>query len=151
MPYSYNLHLYSNEDSIEVEAVANNQDASVDIDKTSKLKNGDIITITVTSVDGINKTKYKIKVSKDAPKKNYTPVIIIGGIVLAIIGVFVGVVKTTNKKAPDTPEPTTQTPVQQTQVQTNPMKPVQPVAPQVQPQVTEQSQNPVDTSNNTNI
>ena len=151
--YTYDLHLKADEDKIEVETVANNKDAVVDIDKTSGLKNGDIITVTVTSVDGLNKTKYTIRVHKDAPKKNYTPAIIITGVVLAIIGVFVGVVKTTNRKAPDVP---TQPEIpNETEAQVDPTKPVsfaQPTQPQAveQPQVVEQPTQPVDTSNNTN-
>jgi len=152
--YEYNLHLYSNESSIVVEAEANNKDAKVDIDKMDNLKNGDKITVTVTSVDGINKTKYVINVHKDAPKRNYTPVIVIGGIVLAIILIFVGVVKTNNKKISETTV-TVQQPIQPEQPQVNPMQPVQPVTPQPQAQVVDpnaqQPQNPVDTSNNTNI
>lgn len=149
--YNYNLHLYSDESKIDMETIANYEGATVDIDKTENLKNGDIITVTVTSADGINKNKYVIKVSKDAPKKNITPYVVIALIVFGAIGAIVGFVKTTNKKAPDTPEPNTNEEVQgsaQPQVQSTVQQPSQPIQQQVDPN---NNVNPVDTSNNTNI
>ena len=62
--YNYNLTIPNNEDTIDITAIANNNKATVKIDKPDKLQVGDnIITITVTSENGTI-CKYTITVNR---------------------------------------------------------------------------------------
>ncbi len=93
----YKLHLDNKTSKVEVNAVPNVDTATVNISDTNNLQNGSVISVTITSEDLSNETKYKIIITKDAPKKDYTPYIILG--VLTILGIIVVVIIIhTNKK-----------------------------------------------------
>lgn len=93
----YKLHLDNQTNKVEVNAIPNVDSATVNISNTSNLTNGSVISITITSEDLTSETKYKIIITKDAPKKDYTSYIILG--VLGVLGVIVVVIIIyTNKK-----------------------------------------------------
>lgn len=93
----YKLHLDNQTNKVEVNAIPNVDKATVNISNTSNLTNGSVISITIISEDLTSETKYKIIITKDAPKKDYTPYIILG--ILGILGIIVVlIIIYTNKK-----------------------------------------------------
>jgi len=93
----YKIHLDNQTNKVEVNAIPNVDKATVNISNTSNLTNGSVITINIISEDLTSETKYRIIITKDAPKKDYTPYIILG--VLGILGILVIVIIIyTNKK-----------------------------------------------------
>lgn len=93
----YKIHLDNQTSQIEVNATPTVDTATVNISNTTNLVNGSVVSITITSEDLSNETKYKIIITKDAPKKDYTTYIILG--VLVVLGLIVVIVIIyTNKK-----------------------------------------------------
>ncbi|MDE6141683.1 MAG: cadherin-like beta sandwich domain-containing protein [Bacilli bacterium] len=93
----YKLHLDNQTSKVEVNAIPNVDKATVNISNTSNLSNGSVISITITSEDLTSETKYKIIITKDAPKKDYTSYIILG--CLGVLGIIVIIIIIyTNKK-----------------------------------------------------
>lgn len=93
----YKIHLDNQTDKVEVNAIPNVDTATVNISNTSNLTNGSVISVTITSEDLSSETKYKIIITKDAPKKDYTPYIVLG--ILGLLGVIVVIIIIyTNKK-----------------------------------------------------
>lgn len=93
----YKIHLDNQTSKVEVNAIPTVDTATVNISDTNNLQNGSVISVTITSEDLSNETKYKIIITKDAPKKDYTSYIVLG--VLGILGIIVVVIIIyTNKK-----------------------------------------------------
>lgn len=99
--FDYKIHLNEKQSSVVVNATPNYSGATVDVSKYQNLQNGDIITITVTSEDGSNTTKYRIKVTKDLPKKDYTSYFIVAGITITIILIILLIVYTSSRQKKD--------------------------------------------------
>lgn len=99
--FEYKLHLTSDIDAIEINAVPTYEDAVIDISKTTELVDGSLVTITVTSKDGSTTEKYKIRIQKDAPKADYTMYIILGLVVIAVLVMIVVFIKTSQKRKAD--------------------------------------------------
>lgn len=93
----YKIHLDNQTTKVEVNAIPNVNTATVNISDTNNLTNGSVISVTITSEDLSNQNKYKIIITKDAPKKDYTSYVILG--VLAFLGIIVVIIIIyTNKK-----------------------------------------------------
>lgn len=93
----YKIHLDNQTTKVEVNAIPNVDTATVNISNTSNLTNGSVISVTITSEDLSSETKYKIIITKDAPKKDYSSYIILGA--LGLLGVIVVIIIIyTNKK-----------------------------------------------------
>lgn len=72
--YSYSVNIKSDVDILEIQAVASEEDATVEITGNEELKEGEnIITIIVSSKDGEKKATYQIKATKEAAKEEKTP------------------------------------------------------------------------------
>lgn len=99
--YEYHIHLDRNTSKVEVNPTTTYEDAIVDISKTNNLVNNDIITVTVTSADGTNIQKYKIRVTKDAPKKDYSLYITLGIIIIVFLVVAYLFLRTSKKEKND--------------------------------------------------
>lgn len=100
--FEYHIHLDSDTSKVEVNPTTTYKDAVVQISNTNNLQNGDIITVTVTSADGTNVEKYLIRVTKDAPKKDYTLYIVLG-IIIIIGGLVLYLFLRTSKKEKNDP------------------------------------------------
>ncbi len=96
--YDYAIHLTRDVDAVEVIPAAKVETAMVDVSRTTDLKNGDIITVTVTSESAVNSQKYRIKITKDAPKKDYSMYFILGGIGVLFIGLIFLFIHSSRKK-----------------------------------------------------
>lgn len=150
--YSYTITVDSDVTTVAVNAVSTVDGASVVVNNNTNIKNGTVIQIVVTALDGETKATYNVKVKKRVDMAFVIQAVIftIGG--FAILALVLFLIKTMNKRNKDDPIyklkekkkkqnkgaaldtsviPTVQgsnvTPV-------NPA-PVAPVAPQVQPQV----------------
>lgn len=72
--YNYSINVKFDVDILEIQAVASEEDAIVEITGNEKLKEGEnIITIIVSSKDGEKKATYQIKATKEAVKEEKTP------------------------------------------------------------------------------
>lgn len=72
--YNYSVNIKSDVDILEIQAIASEEDAIVEITGNEELKEGEnIITIIVSSKDGEKKATYQIKVTKEAVKEEKTP------------------------------------------------------------------------------
>lgn len=72
--YNYSVNIKSDVDILEIQAIASEEDATVEITGNEELKEGEnIITIIVSSKDGEKKATYQIKVTKEAVKEEKTP------------------------------------------------------------------------------
>ena len=100
--YEYRVHLPYDVDSLKVNATAKESGSIVEISNTSNLYNGSTIEVVVTSQDGSNSTTYVIKISKEAPPKDYRNFIYGGAIVGAIVIVIIIIIitNTRNKNNP---------------------------------------------------
>lgn len=100
--FEYKIHLTRNMNSVNVNAEATHPGATISVSPTDNLKNGSLITVTVTSQDESSETVYKINVTKDAPKKDYSSIIILIVIVIALVGVIaLFIITSQNKKRND--------------------------------------------------
>ena len=99
--FDYKIHLNEKQSSVVVNATPNHSGAIVDVSKYQNLQNGDIITITVTSEDGSNVTKYRIKVTKDLPKKDYGPYLVFAGIIIVIVLIVLLILYTNSRQKKD--------------------------------------------------
>jgi hypothetical protein len=99
--YDYNIHATYDINYLTVNAVATNDEANIVITSTDNIKNGDTVKITVTSKDGSNSMVYMIHVQKDAPPRDYKPLIFGGLITLAIALVILLIIKTNQKNKND--------------------------------------------------
>lgn len=97
----YKIHLTNDVDSVNINTIPSYEKATISITNADNLKNGDVIAVEVTSADETSKTTYKIKVTKDAPKKDYSMIIIITLLSLAFVGTIVMFIVTNNKKKSD--------------------------------------------------
>jgi len=100
--FDYKIHLTNKVSSININTVPNYEKATVSISGTDNLKNGDVIVVEVKSADETNVTTYKINVTKDAPKKDYSTIIIVVVLCIAFIGTIIMFILTSqrNKKDP---------------------------------------------------
>ena len=72
--YNYSINVKSDVDILEIQAVASEEDAIVEITGNEELKEGEnIITIIVSSKDGKKKATYQIKATKEAVEEEKTP------------------------------------------------------------------------------
>lgn len=72
--YNYSINIKSDVDILEIQAVASEEGAIVEITGNEELKEGEnIITIIVSSKDGEKKATYQIKATKEAVKEEKTP------------------------------------------------------------------------------
>ena len=72
--YNYSVNIKSDVDILEIQAIASEEDATVEITGNEELKEGEnIITIIVSSKDGEKKATYQIKATKEAVKEEKTP------------------------------------------------------------------------------
>ena len=72
--YNYSVNIKSDVDILEIQAIASEEDATVEITGNEELKEGEnIITIIVSSKDGEKKATYQIKVTKEAVEEEKTP------------------------------------------------------------------------------
>ena len=72
--YNYSINVKSDVDILEIQAVASEEDAIVEVTGNEELKEGEnIITIIVSSKDGKKKATYQIKATKEAVKEEKTP------------------------------------------------------------------------------
>lgn len=97
----YKIHLTRDVDSVNINTIPNYERATVSINNTDNLKNGDIIAVEVTSADETSKTTYKIFVTKDAPKKDYSTLIVVSLLALAFVGTIAIFIITNNRKKSD--------------------------------------------------
>ena len=97
----YRIHVGYKVDFLNINAVANNANAKIDISNTDNIKNGDTITVTVTSQDKSSTTVYMINITKDPKPKDYRPYIYGGLIVVAIIIVIVIILISNQKNKND--------------------------------------------------
>lgn len=96
--YEYRVHLTSDVSQLTVNTVPTYDEATVDISSTTNLRNNSIIKVTVTSKDKSNTLVYSIKITKDAPKVNYIPYIIMGVVGILLIVMIVLFIKTSKTK-----------------------------------------------------
>ena len=101
--FAYKIHLTRDVNSINVNAKATHDGATISISPTDNLKNGSLVTVTVTSQDESNSTVYKINITKDAPKKDYSSIIILVALGLALVGVIALFIVTSQKKKKNDP------------------------------------------------
>lgn len=101
--YEYRVHLTSDVSKLTVNAVPTYEEAIVEVSSTANLKNNSIIKVTVTSKDKSNTLEYKIKISKDAPKINYIPYIVMGVVSILFIVMIVLFIKTSKSKKTGSP------------------------------------------------
>ena len=92
--YEYKINVLDpNITNLDISAVANDENAKVEITgNTNLIKGENVITITVTSEDGKEKVVYQIMVNKDSDvlvTTNKKDMIIYGGIVVGVILIFV--------------------------------------------------------------
>lgn len=74
--YEYTVNLNEDIKEFEINAIATQEDAKIEITGNKELKEGEnIITIKVTSVDGKETVEYKIKVIKTLSKQTSAPII----------------------------------------------------------------------------
>lgn len=72
--YNYSINIKSDVDILEIQAVASEEDATVEITGNEELKEGEnIITIIVSSKDGEKKATYQIKATKETVEEEKTP------------------------------------------------------------------------------
>ena len=72
--YNYSINVKSDVDILEIQAVASEEGATVEITGNEELKEGEnIITIIVSSKDGEKKATYQIKATKEAAEEEKTP------------------------------------------------------------------------------
>lgn len=72
--YNYSVNIKSDVDILEIQAIASEEDATVEITGNEELKEGEnIITIIVSSKDGEKKATYQIKATKEAVEEEKTP------------------------------------------------------------------------------
>ena len=72
--YNYSINIKSDVDILEIQAVASEEGATVEITGNEELKEGEnIITIIVSSKDGEKKATYQIKATKEAVEEEKTP------------------------------------------------------------------------------
>lgn len=72
--YNYSINVKSDVDILEIQAVASEEGATVEITGNEELKEGEnIITIIVSSKDGEKKATYQIKATKEAVEEEKTP------------------------------------------------------------------------------
>lgn len=96
--YKYHIHLANNVSNLTVNAVPTYDESKVDISPTTNLKNNSIIKVTVTSKDKSNTIEYTIRITKDPPKVNYIPYIIMGAAGILLIVMVVVFIKTSKTK-----------------------------------------------------
>lgn len=71
--YNYSINIKSDVDILEIQAVASEEDATVEITGNEELKEGEnIITIIVSSKDGEKKATYQIKATKETVEEEKT-------------------------------------------------------------------------------
>lgn len=99
--YDYKIHLTNKVSSININTVPNYEKATVSISETDNLKNGDVIVVEVTSADETSRTTYKINITKDAPKKDYSTLIIVVVLGITFIGTIVMFILTSEKNKKD--------------------------------------------------
>ena len=72
--YNYSINIKSDVDILEIQAVASEEGATVEITGNEELKEGEnIITIIVSSKDGEKKATYQIKATKETVEEEKTP------------------------------------------------------------------------------
>lgn len=154
----YKIHLTHDVSDVKITATPKESGSKVEISNTSNLYNGAKIDVIVTSADGSSSTTYTIKVTKDAPPKDYRNVIYFGAIIIAIIIVIIIIIITntrnknnplirSKKKEEKTEVPPAQpveTPTVEVSVQPTPVAPPEvniqePVQPVPMPQVESQN------------
>ena len=96
--YEYHIHLTSDVSKLNVNAVPTYDEANVEISSTTNLRNNSIIKVTVTSKDKSTTQDYLIKISKDAPKVNYVPYIIMGVVGILFVTMVIIFIKTSKAK-----------------------------------------------------
>lgn len=101
--FEYKIHLTRDISNINVNAKTTYDGATISISPTDNLKNGSLVTVTVTSQDETNTTVYKINITKDAPKKDYSSIIILVVLGIALIGVIALFILTSQKKKKNDP------------------------------------------------
>ncbi len=99
----YKIHLTSDVNKIRINALPKHSKATLSISETDNLKNGSIVSVTVTSEDESTSTTYKIKITKDAPKKDYSTLIIASLLGIALIGAIVWFIISAQKKKNNDP------------------------------------------------
>lgn len=96
--FEYKIHLTRDVNSININTEATHPGATISVSPTDNLINGSVVTVTVTSEDESSTTVYKINITKDAPKKDYSSLIIFIVLILALIGVIALFIITSQKK-----------------------------------------------------
>lgn len=97
----YKIHLTNDVNSVNINTIPNYEKATVSISNSDNLTNGDIIAVEVTSADETSKTTYKIFITKDAPKKDYSTIIITALLGVGFVGTIAMFIITNNKKKSD--------------------------------------------------
>lgn len=90
--YEYSLYITRDVDSINVNTTTTHEGATVSISPTDNLKDGSVVSVTVKSEDESNTLVYKIKIAKEAEKKDYSAIIflaIIGALIIILIVLFI--------------------------------------------------------------
>lgn len=99
----YKIHLKDDETSIKVEAIPNSSVAIINISNTSNLKNGSVVSVNITSGDKTSSNLYKIIITKDKKKKDYSQIIIIVVTTIGLIGALTLFILTSQKKKQSDP------------------------------------------------
>lgn len=96
--YEYKIHLTSDISKLTVNAVPTYDEANINISSTDNLHDGSIIKVSVASKDKSTNIDYIIKITKDAPKANYTSYIVLGIIIAILIVLVIIFIKTSQNK-----------------------------------------------------
>lgn len=96
--YEYKIHLTRDISKLTVNAVPTYDEANVNISSTENLHNGSIIKISVVSKDKTTTLDYTIRITKDAPKQDYTPYIVLGIVTVTLIILVIIFIKTSQNK-----------------------------------------------------
>lgn len=101
--FEYNLHLTSDIDEVKINPITTYSGATYSITQPEKLVNGSTIKILVSSADDSTKQEYLIHITKDAPKKDYSVLIIISVLAFAFVGTITIFILTSQKKKIENP------------------------------------------------
>lgn len=99
----YTVHLPADVSNIVVNAKATSSLATVSVHNSDKLENGSVVSIEIKSGDESVVEIYKINITKDAPKKDYSNIIYTVIIILAVIVVVILFVLVAQKRQKNDP------------------------------------------------
>lgn len=97
----YTINIGYGVDSVDINAVPSVEGAKVTIVNSTGLKNGDVISIIVESQNGTDSKRYLINVNKAAEPYDYSKILTLGGIGLAVLVIIILVIRSSKKSKED--------------------------------------------------